>query len=333
MKALLALFLVFAVVLMALLYQRQSRQVEEQRAQLAAARQELGEAEAQARREQELRQGQSDPLAEPQASLAETPARLTPAPPAVPPPPPPAQSRGPMADLLKDPQMKAMMQKQATAAMERKIQQILTPDLIRQLNLNDERAAGLRALLVRKETAGMDFLMSMMTSARDDPGLAEAGRKARDGMTDADTQIKSFLGETDYPTFEWYEKSQPERERLVKFRAQCAQSQMDLQPAQQEQLLAAMFEERVRFPFSIDFDDPAKFDVERIHDYFSEENFQTHFQELEQVNERIAQRAQAFLTPEQLAQFKTMQAERIAQSKLTVKTTHAMLGPGGKGAK
>jgi hypothetical protein len=215
--------------------------------------------------------------------------------------------------------------------MEKQVNQVVNRDLIRQLNLNEEQAAALKALVVRKNSAGMEFMMSMMTGELDEAGMAGQGRKVKEGIAAADTEIKAFLGDEAYKTFEWQEKSQPERERVSKFATRCDKSQLPLLPEQQDQLLAAMFEERVRFPFQIDFEDPASFDFAHFNDFFSEENFDIHFQEVEQVNEKIAQRAQAFLTPGQLAQFKAMQQEHLAQSRFTVKTTQALLGQNGKG--
>jgi hypothetical protein len=334
MKKFILTILAIVSLVSVLLWYAQSRQTAEEQAKLAAARQQLAEAEDRAAEHEKLSLSRQEQLQEARAELVEKESKvvqLQRRAAATHPAPSRAPDKPSMSSLFNDPQMRSVLKKQATEAMEKRVNQLVNRDLIGQLNLNEEQAAALKALLVRKDSAGMEFMMSMMTGELDEAGTADQGKWVKDGIAAADAEIKAFLGEEAYKTFELQEKSQPDRERVDKFRSLCDKSQMPLLPEQQDQLLAAMFEERMRFPFQINFEDPASFDFEHFHAFFSEEHFNTHFQEVEQVNEKIAARAQAILTPGQLAQFKTMQQDHLAQSRFTVKTTQALLGQNGKG--
>jgi hypothetical protein len=232
----------------------------------------------------------------------------------------------PGAKLFKDPQMKAMMKKQQMENVERMAGKIVDADLIAQLGLNPEQAGYLKELLKKKYGPGADLTLELMAGELSDAQMAEMGKQFKQQMAEADGQIKSFLGEDVYKTFEWQEKSQDERARVKDFQKKLSGLGQTLTPEQQDGLLRAMYEERQNFHFKVDYSDPLNYDYEHLHEFFGADNFERYFQEMEQLNGKIAQRADAFLTPEQSAQFKTTQQDQLDKGKVTVRMTNALFG-------
>jgi hypothetical protein len=85
-----------------------------------------------------------------------------------------------------------------------------------------------------------------------------------------------------------------------------------------------MYDERRKFKFSIDYDDPTAFDFSRIQDYFNEENMNRYFSEMEQLNQQTMARAQSILSPEQLLEFERLQQEHLERGKTTVRMTQSL---------
>jgi len=232
----------------------------------------------------------------------------------------------PGAQMLKDPQMKAMMKKQQGENIARLTDKLLDADFVQRLGLNAEQTTYLKELVKKKYAPGGDLTIELMAGELGDSQMAELGKQFKQQMAETDAQIKSFLGDDAYKTFQWQEKSQDERERLGKFQAELANQGQALTPEQHDGLLRAMYEERQGFQFKVDYGDPLNYDYEHLHEFFSPDNFERYFQDMEELNVKIAQRAEAFLTPEQTAQFKAVQQDQLEKGKVTVRLTNALFG-------
>jgi len=232
----------------------------------------------------------------------------------------------PGAQMLKDPQMKAMMKKQQGENIARLTDKLLDADFVQRLGLNAEQTTYLKELVKKKYAPGGDLTIELMAGELGDSQMAELGKQFKQQMAETDAQIKSFLGDDAYKTFEWQEKSQDERERLGKFQAKLTNQGQPLTPEQHDGLLRAMYEERQGFQFKVDYGDPLNYDYEHLHEFFSPDNFERYFQDMEELNVKIAQRAEAFLTPEQTAQFKAVQQDQLEKGKVTVRLTNALFG-------
>ena len=235
---------------------------------------------------------------------------------------PPEPSPG--TKLFRDPNMRAMMKKQHLEAAERTVGQIVNTDLVQRLELTDEQAAYLKELLKKKAATGVEMVMALMSGELDAAPLAELGRTMKRETEAADAQIKAFLGEERYPIFEWQENSQTERGRVKDFKAKFESAGQPLSSEQEKQLFLAMYDERRGFNFQNDYNDASKFDYEHLQEFFTEDKFNVFFQEMEQLNEKIFQRAQVILTPEQLERFGGMQQDQLDKSKMTIKMTQAL---------
>ena len=218
------------------------------------------------------------------------------------------------------------MKKQQMENVERMAGKIVDADLIQHLGLNPEQAGYLKDLLKKKYGPGADLTMELMAGELSDAQMAELGKQFKAQMAEADGQIKTFLGEDAYKTFEWQEKSQDERARVKDFQKKLSGVGQSLTPEQQDGLLRAMYEERQNFQFKVDYSDPLNYDYERLHEFFGPANLEQYFQDMEQLNGKIALRADAFLTPEQSAQLKAMQQDQLEKGKVTVRMTNALFG-------
>ena len=87
-----------------------------------------------------------------------------------------------------------------------------------------------------------------------------------------------------------------------------------------------MAEERSNFKFAVDYNDTSQIDYEHFHDFYSEDKMNNYFHEMEQLNDRILQRAQAILPAEQAAELQEVLKLQLQKGKYVVKSTNAMLG-------
>jgi hypothetical protein len=333
MKRIIPITLVSVVMALGFLSWRQNRRATEQQAEAVAAKQLLAQVEAEAQEQERRNQSEQARLSAVNAQLAEKAAKA--ARPGQSPatnPLPAAAATGeakpkhPMAEMLQDPDMKDVLRKQARDAVARSVKELVSSNLIEQLGLTKEQAGELKKLLSQRGTLGFAFMMPVMTGELDEAGLAELGRKTKADMGALTDELKSFLGGDGYQTFKAYEKTQPDRERLEKFGAQLKKAGQPLAPEQRGQLLAAMAEERNNFKFAIDYNDSSQIDYEHFHDFYAEDKLEAYFREMEQLNARINQRAQAILPADQAAEFEELLKLQLQKGKYVVKSTNAMLG-------
>src|SRR5205085_12121353 len=109
------------------------------------------------------------------------------------------------------------------------------------------------------------------------------------------------------------------------FSAKVEQEGQNLSAGQQSQLLSLMTEERVNFKFQFDLGDPSQLNFERWDENFTDERINAYAQDMEQFNDRIAQRAQTVLNPEQAALLKSALAKDLFHSMVTIRTTKTMM--------
>jgi hypothetical protein len=230
----------------------------------------------------------------------------------------------PATRLLRDPEMRAAMKKQHEQVLERGAKQLVNSNLIEQLRLTPEQAATLRELVKKKNAPGMEMTMVLMSGDLSEVELAQAGRNMRDQRDAADAEIRAFLGEERYAAYAWQEESEPERSRVKELRTRLAEGNAALTPEQEDDLLRAMYDERVATPFTQDFHNPHEFDMDRLADIYSEASLDQFIREMEQMNERIILRAQSILGPEQSGEFAQSLRDHFARSKVTVKMTAAL---------
>jgi hypothetical protein len=146
----------------------------------------------------------------------------------------------------------------------------------------------------------------------------------RDQRNAADAEIRAFLGEERYAVYAWQENSEPERSRLNDFRSKLTESGVSLAPEHEDALLRAMYDERLATSFTHDFHNPHNFDMDRLPEFFAEASLDQFILEMEQLNDRIIQRAQSILPPDQSGEFAQSIRDHFERSKMTVKMTAAL---------
>src|SRR5258706_448923 len=113
---------------------------------------------------------------------------------------------------------------------------------------------------IEAEQSRTGVLESRLSQAQIDS--VENERKAH-ALAAADAEIRKLLGPEGYEYFDWYERSDPERERVHGFRSQFADEGHPLTGEQEQQLALAMFDERQRVKLTIDYNDPMALDFSR----------------------------------------------------------------------
>jgi hypothetical protein len=225
---------------------------------------------------------------------------------------------------LQDPAMRRMLLKQQVQNLNRNIKRLVNPEMQSKLKLDSDQAAMLRALLRRKGGPAIDLLMGVMSGELDPEQAGAMGQHVKEERAAADAEIKKLLGAEGYEYFDSYERSDPERERVCGFRSQFADEGHPLTAEQEQQLASAMFEERQKFKFTIDYNDPMALDFTRTQEFFNEENMNRFFVEMEQLNEQTLSRVQPLLGPEQFAEFERLQQEHLERGRETVRMTQGL---------
>jgi hypothetical protein len=226
-----------------------------------------------------------------------------------------------------DPEMRKVMAAEAASGVERSAKTLLDAGLAADLQLNEEQRKALQALLVERGAIGWNqILIPMAAGELKGERLATAGRQVREAYARNAAQIRGMLGNEGYAVYEWYEKTQPDRDHVKQLSPQFARAGQDLSAEQQGQLVALLTNERAGFKFEHDFGDPAKIDYEHFHQVFSEENANRHFQETQRFNQQLVQRASSVLNPDQVKLFQEVLAAQLQRAKFTVRTTMAMMG-------
>jgi hypothetical protein len=230
-------------------------------------------------------------------------------------------------EWLRDPEMIKVFKSEAASAATRSAKALMDAGLAQQLGLNEEQSEALKKLLIERSSALWDHMLLPLTvGGLDQAGRAAAAKAMKEALERNSAEIKALVGDGGFKTFEWFDKTQPDRDTVKQFTPRFSQAGYDLNAEQQSHLLAVMTEERANFPFQHEIGDPMKIDYENWDDNFTEDKVKAHFRELEQLNERIVQRAQLLLTPEQIAFLRELHAEQLRRSMFTVRNTKAMLG-------
>ena len=232
----------------------------------------------------------------------------------------PSNSSSPAA-LLKDPETRALMQQQQAKAFARMADKVVSKEFIRERNLTADQAEQVKSLVREKAGAGQDLLTAMMFDGLDDAALAQRGRETKQRFDAADDALRGLLGADGLTALKEQERGLEDSQRIKRIREEMGAADLPLTESQQESLATAMGLERQAFSFRVDYSDPSKVDFEHIRDHFSEANLQIYFEDMQELNARITERAALFLSPEQIDRFKTTLHNQLEQARLTVKMT------------
>jgi hypothetical protein len=226
--------------------------------------------------------------------------------------------------LIKDPETRALMRKQQLQQIRKQVDKFVDANLMARLSLTGEQTAFLKELVMKKHSGHAEFMAGMMAGELEGDSLRTAGRQVKEQLLAAEGEIQQFLGPERYQTFLDEEKAQEFRLGVKSVGDELKKSGHEFSAEQSEQLLATMLDERRNYPFASGFGDPMTIDFENFHDHFSDANLDRYLNDAQAFNERVRQRAAAFLTTEQIDEMKAAQQNHLEQAKVTVKLTNAL---------
>ncbi|HYM35210.1 MAG TPA: hypothetical protein VET48_07405, partial [Steroidobacteraceae bacterium] len=169
--------------------------------------------------------------------------------------------------------------------------------MIRHLKLTEAEAKKLMQVLTENQEKFRQ-VFAASNGAPPDPQMLEALR------AEEDQNIRNALGENKYQDYEDYRKNMAEHQQIDRLNIRLANAnEGTLLPQQEDQLLAAMKEERSRIP------------APTQSDYGSRADFMAAYQQWrEGYTTRTLTRAETILTPDQLNTFKNMRTPPFAGS-------------------
>jgi len=288
-------------------------QAKEQELTLAAAKARADETERALRRAQDdltsVRQELANQRANPAAVVSSSPAQ--PAAPAA----PGAEGKSPMSmigDMLKNPEMRKMMESQQKASLE-----MMYDPLLKELGLTPEQSAELKRILLDRQMKSVGQAGELMNAAA--TNRTELQREMAEMNQAREEEIKTLLGEENYAQYQEYNQTLGERMALNQFT-----SQTPLQPEQREQLLTIMREEKQSLiAVQPDVADPTR-GAEMLQ---SEEAMQRHFAQQEQVNASVLERSRALLSPEQHQALQAFQKSQQNLQRMGLEMARKMMQP------
>ena len=230
-----------------------------------------------------------------------------------------------MAAMFKDPKMREMMKSQQKAFMGPVIDKQYS-DLYKQMNMTPEQTATFKDLLQKKMLAGADAGFSMMDDSLDASQRADLAKQVKSQTDDFDNQIKDFLGDQNYQSYQSYEKTVPDRMSIGQFNDQFAGTPNALSGDQQNQLVQAMSEARNNFQWTsgLNQQNPgANGDMATL---LAADNIDRFVAERTQFDDQFLARAQQILTPAQLTAFKEFQVTQRNMQVTGLKMAGQMFG-------
>jgi hypothetical protein len=184
----------------------------------------------------------------------------------------------------------------------------------------------LKDLILKKNAVNMDKGLALMNGKLDAAQRTAAIEEMKSAREGCDADIRQLLGETDYPVFEQFEKSLPDRLVFGMFKTKLTRKGAPLSAEQQEQLLQAVAEARAQYPWSTDLSrriqNPADLAVA-----FSGENIAVFAREEEEFDRQFLEQARMLLTAEQLAAFGPFLAKQRQAKVAGMKMTSKMFAP------
>lgn len=194
------------------------------------------------------------------------------------------------------------------------------------IHLSPDQRERLKNLILKKNAVNMDKGLPLMDANLDAGRRAALIAEMKSARESCDAEIRELLGEEDYPTFERFEKSLPDRLVLRFFKTKLARTGEALSTEQQAQLLQAVGEAREHYPWSTDLSRRVQNPADPVA-AFSEENIAVFAREEAAFDHQFFAQAQRILTPKQLAEFEPFLAKQRAAKITAMKNTSRMFAP------
>ncbi|HKS35722.1 MAG TPA: hypothetical protein VJW76_00930 [Verrucomicrobiae bacterium] len=226
-----------------------------------------------------------------------------------------------LAKMMEDPAMKKMMRQQQMAMMD-----TMYGPLFKQLGLSPEEIAAFKEKLIDTQMGGVEGASAIFGGEADPAKREEAIKSIAEKHKAGEEQLKEFLGEDRYGQYKDYQETLGERMTLNQFQQQLSGGENALAEDQNAQLLAIMKEERKNSPAMFGADPNAVPDPAQFEAMLSEEKMNQHFEQQEQLNQRILERARAVLNQEQLESLTSFQKSQIDMQRFGMQMAIQFMG-------
>jgi RNA polymerase sigma factor (sigma-70 family) len=230
-----------------------------------------------------------------------------------------------LSDMMSDPAMKDIIASQAKSQAETEF-----ADLMKRFNLSPDEKDQFLKLLTDEKMNEVNLGLKLMDTNLSPDDSAALAQQLKDGQASSDAQIKTFLNnDADFATYQLYAKQAPERMSISALSAGLAQTDEPLTPAQSDALTDLMYQERTNFQFSdsLSGDDSTTTNLAQKFQQLTPEAIDSHLQQEQQLQDQIATKAAAVLSPAQLTVFKQTQASTMKMEKMGLQMAQAMMGP------
>jgi len=231
-----------------------------------------------------------------------------------------------VSEFMRAQAIKEMLKDEAKSGMARNVNALLKSGLAEQLHLSDPQREDLKKLLTTRQSIMWDQLLTpMLTGEVDENSMPAAGKAIRQGIEENKAQLQALLGADGFSTYEYYEKTQPEREQVQKLGSKFAESEQPMTAEQQTQLLAAMTDERAKFKFTNNLDDPLQMNLDNWYENFSDDKLSQYGEEAQQLNALKIERARGILNPEQVSLLEKFFAQETVRGEMVMRNTTALM--------
>jgi hypothetical protein len=216
--------------------------------------------------------------------------------------------------MAEDPKMKEVTRQWQSARLKQ-----IYGDFVRARHLGPQQSKQFFDLLVKDDSRAKDEDATLFG----DEGL-EAQLAAQ--KAEIDRQLRMLLGDNDYAEYEAYKWTARDRSTLLQIRERLGSTSTPLSDDQANTLLQIMMEERASAP-------PVASDADRSESKSNREKFAAFLEYTEQYyeaqmdrNQRIRNRLETILSPEQSHELERFQNEYLEMDRVRVETAREMIG-------
>ena len=193
-------------------------------------------------------------------------------------------------------------------------------NLFKELGLTEDDTEVFKNLLSERMMVGVSSGMKMMSADKEE--RAALKDQINQGEEEVDSMINDLLGEEGFKEYETYKDTMEERMALNQFNQQLGMSGAALTSDQNDQLVSAMYEERLNAKKSPDYfdmedSDPSDFNDEAVRKSLSQQ---------ERINKGTLSRAKKFLKAEQYEKLDLFLINLQRQREMQLKMAQKMFG-------
>lgn len=203
-------------------------------------------------------------------------------------------------------------------------------DLAKKLNLSPQETELVMGLLSDRQVAGAaDGFAAFSGETMDEAKLKAAGEKATASRTEHDAKLKAALGEERFKELESYDRTIGERMMMTQLEPQFTSAGTPLEPAQKNQLIQIMTDERLKSPKTAF--DPSNKDPGAVFNALKDDAMVDQWMQGEQdFQRRVLQAATKTLSPDQINTLQQGFQQQSEMQKFGLKMSREMFKGGGK---